>query len=126
MKKIIIVFAILLLPVFASAQTKQYFLYNIITFDGNFKKEGLKVNIDDGKSVEKLRDSNGNRVVFKTPAAALMYFISQGWELYVNGGTTEGETVGGIGESKTTSYWILRKPCSKEEFEKIVEEGIRK
>ena len=125
MKRIISILTILIIPLFASAQTKQYFLYNIITFDGNFKKEGLKVNIDDGKSVEKLRDSNGNRIVFKTPAAALMYFISQGWDLYVNGGTTEGETVGGIGESQTTSYWIFRKPCTKEVFEKAIEEGIK-
>lgn len=125
MKRIILILTILIIPLFASAQTKQYFLYNIITFDGNFKKEGLKVNIDDGKSVEKLRDSNGNRMVFKTPAAALMYFISQGWELYVNGSTTEGEMAGGFGESKTTSFWILRRPCTKEVFDKTVEEGIK-
>lgn len=43
-----------------------------------------------------------------------MYFISQGWELYVNGGTTEGEVANGFGAIDTTSYWILRKPCTKE------------
>lgn len=125
MKKVILLLTILIMPLFASAQTIQYFLYNIITFDGNFKKEGLKVNIDDGKSVEKLRGSNGNKMVFKTPAAALMYFISQGWELYVNGGTTEGVMANGIGASETTSYWILRKPCTKEVFYKAVEDGIK-
>ena len=55
-----------------------------------------------------------------------MYFISQGWELYVNGGTTEGEVANGFGAIDTTSYWILRKPCTKEVFEKAVEEGIKK
>ena len=62
----------------------------------------------------------------KTPAAALMYFISNGWELYVNGATSEGSIVYGSGSSETTTYWIIRKPCSKEELEKAVEEGIRK
>lgn len=40
--------------------------------------------------------------------------------------TSEGRMVGGIGSSHTTSYWIMRKPCTKEEFEKAVEDGIRK
>ena len=31
-----------------------------------------------------------------------------------------------LGGSETTSYWIMRKPCTKEEFEKAVEDGIRK
>lgn len=48
-----------------------------------------------------------------------------GWELYVNGATTEGAMYGGIGASETTSYWVIRKPCTKEEFEKAVEDGIR-
>ena len=43
-----------------------------------------------------------------------MYFISQGWELYVNGGTREGEVANGLGTIDTPSYWILRKPCTKE------------
>lgn len=126
MKKIILVLFILFIPLFASAQTKQYYLYNIVTFEGSLKKEGLKVNLDDGKSVEKLKDADGNRIVFKTPASALMYFVSKGWELYINGGTTEGSMVSGIGESSTTSYWIFRKPCTKDEFDKTVEEGIKK
>ena len=126
MKKIILVLFILFIPLFASAQTKQYYLDNIVTFEGSLQKEGLKVNLDDGKSVEKLKDADGNRIVFKTPASALMYFISKGWELYINGGTTEGSMVSGIGESSTTSYWIFRKPCTKDEFDKAVEEGFKK
>ena len=43
-------------PLLMAAQDKVYFLYNIVTFDGNFDKEGLKVKVDDGKSVEKLKD----------------------------------------------------------------------
>lgn len=113
-------------PLLMAAQDKVYFLYNIVTFDSNFDKEGLKVKVDDGKSVEKLKDANGNRIRFNTPAAALMYFLSKGWEMYLTGGTSSGSSFQGTGASSTTSYLVFRKPCSKEEFEKAVEEGIKK
>lgn len=63
---------------------------------------------------------------FKTHAAALMHLISEGWELYVNGATLEGISINGTGGSNTTSYWIIRKPCTKEEFDNAVKEGIKK
>ena len=128
MKKALLLLAIVCLPLFVSAQTteKQYYIYNIVTFSGSLKNEGFKVDLDDGKTIEKLKDSKGNKMKFNTPAAALMYMYSLGWELYVNGATTEGAMYGGIGASETTSYWVIRKPCTKEEFEKVVEDGIRK
>lgn len=55
-----------------------------------------------------------------------MYFISQGWEMYLNGATSRGASIQGTGSSQTNSYWILRKPCSKEEFEKAVEAAKKK
>ena len=127
MKKTLLLWAMICLPLFAFAQTKeqQYYIYNIITFSGSLKNEGFKVDIDDGKKIEKLKDKNGEKMKFKTPAAALMYLYSIGWELYVNGATSEGEMAAGYGASKTTSYWIMRKPCTKEEFYKAVEEGIK-
>jgi len=128
MNKSLFLLAMVFLPMFASAQTteKQYYIYNIVTFSGSLKNEGFKVDLDDGKTIEKLKDSKGNKMKFNTPAAALMYLYSLGWELYVNGATTEGAMYGGIGASETTSYWVIRKPCTKEEFEKAVEVGIRK
>ena len=128
MKKALLLLAMVCLPLFASAQTteKQYYIYNVVTFSGSLKNEGFKVDLDDGKTIEKLKDSKGNKMKFNTPAAALMYLYSLGWELYVNGATTEGAMYGGIGASETTSYWVIRKPCTKEEFEKTVEDGIRK
>ena len=128
MKKALLLLAMVCLPLFASAQTteKQYYIYNIVTFSGSLKNEGFKVDLDDGKTIEKLKDSKGNKMKFNTPAAALMYLYSLGWELYINGATSEGAVVNGIGGSSTTSYWIMRKPCTKEKFEKAVEEGIRK
>ena len=128
MKKALLLLAMVCLPLFASAQTteKQYYIYNIVTFSGSLKNEGFKVDLDDGKTIEKLKDSKGNKMKFNTPAAALMYLYSLGWELYVNGATSEGTMAAGYGANETTSYWIMRKPCTKEEFEKVVEDGIRK
>ena len=127
MKKALLLWAMICLPLFAFAQTKeqQYYIYNIITFSGSLKNEGFKVDIDDGQKIEKLKDKNGEKMKFKTPAAALMYLYSIGWELYVNGATSEGAMAAGYGASETTSYWIMRKPCTKEEFYKAVEEGIK-
>ena len=128
MKKTLFLIAMVCLPLLTSAQIeeKQFYIYNIITFSGSLKNEGFKVDIDDGKTIEKLKNDKGKKMKFNTPAAALMYLYSLGWELYVNGATSEGAMAAGYGASSTTSYWIMRKPCTKEEFEKAVEEGIRK
>ena len=55
-----------------------------------------------------------------------MYFISQGWEMYLNGATSKGFTYSGTGASSTSSYWIMRKPCTKEEFDKAIEAAKKK
>lgn len=104
MKKSLLLLAMVCLPLFASAQAmeKQYYIYNIVTFSGSLKNEGLMVYLDDGKTIEKLKDSKGNKIKFNTPAAALMYLYSLGWELYVNGATTEGVMYGGNSASETT------------------------
>lgn len=126
MRKALLLLAIICLPLFVSAQTqeKQYYIYNIIALSGSWNKEGFRVDIDDGKTVERLKDSKGDKMRFKTPSAALMYLISEGWELYVNGTISEGSSYKGTGSSNATIYWIMRKPCTKEEFEKAVKEGI--
>lgn len=64
MKKALLLLAMVCLPLFVSAQTKekQYHIYNIITFSGSLKIEGFKVNLDDGKTIEKLKDSK--RIIF--------------------------------------------------------------
>jgi len=103
---------------------EQYYLYNIVSFEGDFAKEDFKVYYDDGMVVRRLRDANGRKVRFKTPAGALMYFLSQGWEMYLNGATSKGSSYNGSGSSSTSSYWILRKPCTKKEFEKAVRYAV--
>lgn len=128
MKKALILLAIIFISLSAFAQTeeKQNYIYNIVTFDGSLNNEGFRVDLDNGKEIQKLRDKDGNKMKFNTPAAALMYLVSEGWELYVNGATSQGYSYNGTGGSNTTSYWIIRKPCTKEEFDKAVKGGIRK
>lgn len=118
------------LPLFSFAQVvdksvveqpaveQQCYMYNIVTFLGGMNNEGFSVDLDDGKRIKTLKGKDGKKVKFRTPAAALMYFISEGWELYVEGVTVNPN------DSRTT-YWIMRKPCSKAEFDRAVEEGVK-
>ena len=127
MKKILFL-ALLFVSAFANGQEekKQYYIYNIVSFEGDFTKENFKVYYDDGIEVKRLRNDMGEKARFSTPAGALMYFISQGWEMYLNGATSQGASYNGTGGSSTNSYWILRKPCTKAEFEEAVEIAKKK
>jgi len=126
MKKLVLIL-LLFIPIVGNAQTEQkYYIYNIVSFEGEFTKENFKVYYDDGKEVKRLRNTKDDKMRFSTPAGALMYFISQGWEMYLSGATSQGASIYGTGSSETSSYWILRKPCTKEEFEKAVKEAVKK
>ena len=127
MKKLIVLL-LLMAPLVCQAQTSEekYYIYNIVSFEGDFTKEGFKVFYDDGVEVKRLRNEKGDKARFSTPAGALMYFISQGWEMFQSGATSKGSSYQGTGSSHTSSYWILRKPCTKEEFEKAVEAAKKK
>ncbi len=128
MKHVLIILLLFLTPysVFGQTAEKQYYIYNIVSFEGDFKSGEVRAFYDDGNEVKRLKDKKGNKIKFKTPAGALMYFISQGWELYLNGATTEGAMFNGLGASTSSPYWILRKPCSKETFEKTAQNAIVK
>ena len=127
MKNLLFMF-LLFIPLmgFCQSEEKQYYIYNIVSFEGDFTKEDFKVYYDDGIEVKRMRNEEGEKMRFSTPAGALMYFISQGWEMYLNGATSKGSMAAGYGSSSTNSYWILRKPCTKEEFEKAVEAAKKK
>ena len=126
MKRIIIAL-LMFIPLLGYSQTEEkYFIYNIVSFEGEFTKEDFKVYYDDGKEVKRLRNQDGDKMKFSTPAGVLMYFISQGWEMYLSGSTSKGSSFQGTGSSRTSSYWIIRKPCSKEEFEKAAKEAVVK
>lgn len=125
MKKLVFII-LMFIPLICHCQTEeQYYIYNIVSFDGDFTKEDFKVYYDDGKEVKRLRNDKDTKIVFSTPAGALMYFISQGWEMYLNGATSQGSSFRGTGSSSTSSYLILRKPCTKEEFEKAVKDAVK-
>ena len=123
MKKLLLMI-LLSIPLmgFCQSEEKQYYIYNIVSFEGDFTKEDFKVYYDDGIEVKRMRNDKGEKARFSTPAGALMYFISQGWEMYLNGATSQGTK----GNSYTSTYWILRKRCSKDEFEKAVEAAKKK
>ena len=127
MKKLVLLLLVFA-PIVCNAQTEdgKYFIYNIVSFVGDFTKEDFKVYYDDGIEVKRLRNEKGEKARFSTPAGALMYFISEGWEMFLSGATSEGSSFSGTGSSETSSYWILRKPCTKEEFEKAVEKAKKK
>ena len=135
MKKRLLLFMLMALPFVSFAQTvdegaaerqaverqvqeQQCYMYNIVIFHGGMNNEWLDVDIDNGRKIKTLKDSDGKKIKFKTPVAALMYFISEGWELYVNDNNTNPN-------GSTSTYWIIRKPCTKAEFDAAVQEGIK-
>ena len=108
-----------------SVAEQQYYKYIIVSITGNIKSEGIKVDVDNGQSVDRLKDKDGKKMTFKTPAAVLMYFLSEGWEMYVSGSSTSGGSASGYGSVSTAPYWIMRKSCTKEEFDAAVKRGIK-
>ena len=127
MRKLLISMVLLFIPLLLSAQTdnKQYYIYNIVNFNGNIKSKEFTLDIDNGKEITRLKDKDGNKIKFSTPAAALMYLIAEGWELYINGSINNGGVaIGNTIANDSNLYWIIRKPCTKEEFEKEVNAGI--
>ena len=100
MKKFVLLF-MMFFPLMGYCQTEEqkYYIYNIVSFEGEFTKQNFKVYYDDGKEVKRLRNDKDTKMRFTTPAGALMYFISQGWEMYLNGATSHGAMAGGYGES---------------------------
>ena len=99
-------------------EEQQYYMYNVVIFAGSMNNEGFDVEIDDGKDIKKLKCKDGKKIKFKTPAAALMYFISEGWELHLKGDASNPNDL-------KMTYWVIRKPCTKAEFDKAVKEGIK-
>lgn len=100
------------------AQEQLYYMYNVVIFPGSMNNGGFDVDIDDGKSIKTLKGKDGKKIKFRTPAAALMYFISEGWELYFKGDTS-------FPSDLKMTYWVIRKPCTKAEFDTAVKEGIK-
>lgn len=122
MRKFLFTIALLVMPLLLPAQTEnnQYYIYNIVNFSGFIDSEDFTLEIDNGKEITTLKDKDGDKIKFKTPAAALMYLTAEGWELYTDGVANFGD----LHSAFSTFYWIIRKPCTKEEFEKESKAGV--
>lgn len=126
MKKIVLLLLIFATSTLTQAQTLQYYLYNIVTFSDHIDREGIKVEIDNGQKIEIPQDANGKKIYFKTPAAVLNYFASNGWELYKTSTYASNDYNKNMGQNYTdiTTCWIMRKPCTKDELDKTSKEGL--
>jgi len=108
----------------AKAQEPVVYKYIIAEPQGQLFSNKCKLRIDDGIKPAKAKKDNDNSITFKSFAAALMYLTSQGWELVSNYNTVTGTSYNGTGTSVTSTYWILRKPSTKEEVQKIIDESL--
>ena len=104
----------------AQGSEEQYYIYNFIYISGDIKNEGLKADLDDGTSIERVKDAEGKTIKFRSPAAVLMHFTALGWEWVGNGDTLYS------GGDSTRSYWIIRKRCTKEEMLEAAKAGRKR
>ena len=124
MKKALIAFLLILTTaITGKAQEQKYYIYNI--FELSQSSKNIKVRIDDGNKIEELKDANGKTIRFKTVAGTLMYLISLGWDFYTSQDKISGGMFNGIGATDTTTRWIMRKPATREEFDKAVKDAIK-
>lgn len=113
----------LLLPLTAIAQDnveKNYYKYTIVSYTESMDNEDFTVKADDGLTIEYLKGSEGKKLHLSTPAAALLYFESLRWEL-VSIGVAPKEQ----GVVPYLTYWVFKCPCTKEEYEKVLQKAVR-
>lgn len=127
MKKLLLLAVVCCLPLFAYTQTaeKEYYIYNVVKLSGNLEKTRFKVKLDDGRSVKRLKDSDGRKINFRTPAGLLTYLSSEGWEIYESGSAILGNHYEGKKGHKTESSWIIRKSCTKAELDSFLDASVK-
>lgn len=125
MRTILLAF-VLFITLNIAAQEKVVYKYIIAEPQGRLFSDKCKLRIDDGISPAKAKGDKDKSLTFKSYAAALMYLTSQGWELVTNYNTVSGSSANGYGSTSTSTYWILRKPSTKEEVQNIIDQSIRK
>ena len=106
----------------AQNKEKEYSTYVIISYNESIDNKDFTVNIDDGTKIDYLKDDNGKKVQFRTPAAALAYFESLGWELCSIGTSPKD---GGTFHAYL-SYWVFKRKVSKEDYDNVVNNALRK
>lgn len=121
MKKLnlfVIVFLFFLVPMNAQEKILEYSAYVVVSFEEHMDNYNFTVNIDDGKNITTVKDEKGKKRRFRTAAAALTYFDSLGWKLCHVGVSKK--------DNDDFTYWIFKKPVSKEEYYDIVNNAIEK
>ena len=103
----------------AQNKEKEYCTYVIISYTESIDNKDFTVNIDDGTKIDYFRDEKGQKAHFRTPAAAFAYFESLGWELCNIGTSPKG------GDDYLT-FWVFKRKVSKEEYDNIVNNALRK
>lgn len=126
MKKALLIAIVCCVPLFAYTQTTEHYIYNVVKLSGHLEKRGFKVKLDDGRAVKKMKDADGYKIKFRTPASVLTYLASEGWELYVNDFSILGNRYEGKKGSKTESSWVIRKACTKEELDAALARGVKR
>ena len=127
MKQLLLtLFTFLCLNASAQAQDTIYFRYIIAEPQGKLFSDKCKLRIDDGVKPTKEKGKQGEAITFNSYAAALMYLTSQGWELVSNYNTVSGSAANGYGSTSTSTYWILRRPSTKEEVQSILDKSLIK
>ena len=128
MKKVLLIVFVCCLPLLAYTQTteNEHYIYNVVKLSGNLEKRGFKVKLDNGKNIKKIKDCDGHKIKFRTPAALLTYLTSEGWELYENGSNILGNRYEWKKNNKTESSWIIRKSCTKEELDSFLNQGVKR
>lgn len=113
----------LLLSLMANAQDnedKKYYKYTIVSYTESMDNDDFTVKIDDGLTIDYFRGSNKQKFHVSTPAAALLYFESLGWQLVQIGVTPKEQ-----GAVPYLTYWVFKCPCSKEEYDKVIQNAVR-
>lgn len=123
MKKMCLLLILTAVHLTVYAQAEQTYIYNIVTMNQSLTSKKYTVNVDDGKKITTLKNNEGKTIKFKTPAAIVNYFLSKGWELIsvTNDISGSGSAVSSV--TLTHHYMIIRKPCTKEEFETTIQQG---
>ena len=122
MKKLFLLF-MLLLSLLANAQDngeKKFYKYAIVSYTESMDNSDFTVKIDDGLKIDYFRGSNKQKFHVSTPAAALLYFESLGWQLVQIGVAPKEQ-----GTVPYLTYWVFKCPCSKEEYDKVLQNAVR-
>lgn len=128
MKRFLISFVFLLTFVSLCAQENQetYYQYGLARIYQAKKKQGYQILFDNGMSKSYLKGADGQMLYFHTSSGALNYLASCGWQLdKIAAETVSYDTSGLFGvDTHTRTYYIMRKPCTKEELDSLVQKGI--